>query len=73
MSDYSMNNPAFDAILNTERVINSLKPMDTQPKDLGGLVSRRTPNVEESREQGIEKIARYVKKLRDLRKQSKLT
>ena len=66
-----MNNPAFDVILNTERIISSLKPMTTEPENLKGLLSRTTPSVEESKEQGIKKIAGYVKRLRDLRQKRK--
>tara|TARA_B100001250_G_C19764806_1_gene774218 strand:- start:581 stop:805 length:225 start_codon:yes stop_codon:yes gene_type:complete len=64
---YNPNNPAFDACLSTEAIINRMKPQQKEPKSTKGMLSKRTPTVRDSMKDGRERIAKYVKALRDIR------
>ena len=71
MSDYNPNNPAFDAMLSIESILQKMKPKKTESESTKGLLSKRNPNVRESMQDGRMQIAKYVKILRDIREQNK--
>ena len=73
MSDYNPTNPAFDAMLSVENIIQNMKPQKTESEATKGVLSRRTPTVKESMQDGRMQIAKYVKILRDIREQNKTT
>ena len=71
MSRYSPTNPAADAILNLEAVMNRLKPMKIESKATKGLVSRMTPTAPEAKDDAMSRVAEYVKLIRELRDKNK--
>tara|TARA_R100000234_G_C4912730_1_gene140625 strand:- start:296 stop:517 length:222 start_codon:yes stop_codon:yes gene_type:complete len=71
MSDYNPTNPAFDALLNIENVLKNMKPKELETESTKGMLSRRTPTVEEAKKDGRMQIAKYVKILRDIRQENK--
>lgn len=73
MSDYNPTNPAFDVMLSVENIIKNMKPQKMESEATKGMLSRRTPTVKESMQDGRMQIAKYVKILRDMREQNKIT
>jgi hypothetical protein len=73
MSDYNPTNPAFDIMLSVDNMIKSMKPEKTESESTKGMLSRRTPTMKESNQDGKMQIAKYVKILRDIREQNKIT
>jgi len=68
---YNPNNPAFDACLSIEAIINRMKPQQKEPKSTKGMLTKRTPTVRDSMKDGRERIAKYCKALRDIREEDK--
>lgn len=71
MSRYSPTNPAVDAVLNLEAVMNRQKPMKIESKATKGLVSRMTPTAPEAKDDAMSRVAEYVKLIRELRDKNK--
>ena len=71
MSRYSPTNPAADAILNLEAVMNRQNPMKIESKATNGLVSRMTPTAPEAKDDAMSRVAEYVKLIRELRDKNK--
>ena len=71
MSRYNPTNPAADAILNLEAVMNRQKPMKMESKATRGLASRMTPTAPEAKDDAMSRVAEYVKLIRELRDKNK--
>jgi hypothetical protein len=71
MSRYSPTNPAVDACLNLEAIINRQKPKELESKSTRGLVSKQTPTATEAKEDVMDRVASYVQAIRDVRKKYK--
>ena len=71
MSRYSPTNPAVDACLNLEAIINRQKPKELESKSTRGLVSKQTPTATEAKEDVMDRVASYVQASRDVRKKYK--
>ena len=71
MSRYSPTNPAVDACLNLEAIINRQKPKELDSKSTRGLVSKQTPTATEAKEDVMDRVASYVQAIRDVRKKYK--
>ena len=71
MSRYNQTNPAVDAVLNLEAVMNRQKPMKIESKATKGLVSRMTPTAPEAKDDAMSRVAEYVKLIRELRDKNK--
>ena len=67
MSDYNPTNPAFDAILSTEMILQNMQPKKLESDSTRGLVSKRKQTVSEAMTDGRLRIAKYVKTIRDIR------
>ena len=67
MSRYSPTNPAVDACLNLEAIINRQKPKELDPKSTRGLVSKQTPTATEAKEDVMDRVASYVQAIRRIR------
>ena len=67
MSRYSPTNPAVDACLNLEAIINRQKPKELDSKSTRGLVSKQTPTATEAKEDGMDRVASYVQAIRRIR------
>ena len=67
MSRYSPTNPAVDAVLNLEAVMNRQKPMKIESKATKGLVSRMTPTAPEAKDDAMSRVVEYVKLIRNIR------
>ena len=52
MSDYNPNNPAFDVMLSVENIMKNMKPKKMESEATKGMLSRRTPTVKESMQDG---------------------
>ena len=61
MSDYNPTNPAFDAILSTEMILQNMQPKKLESDSTKGLVSKRKQTVSEAMTDGRQRIAKYVK------------
>jgi len=71
MSRYSPTNPAVDACLNLEAIINRQKPMELESKATRGLVSKQTPTAPEAKEDVMDRVASYVQAIRSIREKYK--
>ena len=67
MSRYSPTNPAVDACLNLEAIINRQKPKVLDSKSTRGLVSKQTPTATEAKEDVMDRVASYVQAIRRIR------
>ena len=67
MSRYSPTNPAVDACLNLEAIINRQKPKELDSKSTRGLVSKQTPTSTEAKEDVMDRVASYVQAIRRIR------
>jgi hypothetical protein len=67
MSRYSPTNPAVDACLNLEAIINRQKPKELDSKSTRGLVSKQTPTATEAKEDVMDRVASYVQAIRRIR------
>ena len=71
MSRYSPTNPAVDACLNLEAIINRQKPMELESKATRGLVSKQTPTAPEAKQDVMDRVASYVQAIRSIREKYK--
>ena len=71
MSRYSPTNPAVDACLNLEAIMNRQKQVKLESKATKGLVSRKVPTPSEAKDDAMSRVVEYVKLIRDVRKQNK--
>tara|TARA_E500000318_G_C3477877_1_gene179234 strand:- start:530 stop:754 length:225 start_codon:yes stop_codon:yes gene_type:complete len=71
MSDYNPTNPAFDAILSTEMILQNMQPKKLESDATKGLVSKRKQTVSDAMADGRQRIAKYVKTIRDIREKNK--
>ena len=71
MSRYSPTNPAVDACLNLEAIINRQKPKELESKSTRGLVSKQTPTATEAKEDVMDRVASYVQAIRAIREKFK--
>ena len=67
MRRYSPTNPAVDACLNLEAIINRQKPKELDSKSTRGLVSKQTPTATEAKEDVMDRVASYVQAIRRIR------
>ena len=67
MSRYSPTNPAVDACLNLEAIINRQKPKELDSKSTRGLVCKQTPTATEAKEDVMDRVASYVQAIRRIR------
>ena len=68
---YNPTNPAFDAILSTETIIQNMRPKSLEAEGTKGLVSKRNQTVKAAMTDGRQRIAKYVKTIRDIREKNK--
>ena len=68
--NYNPSNPAFDAVVGIESVINKMKPKQLESKATRGMLSKRIPSVKDTMQEGSESIAEYVKIVRDIMKEN---
>ena len=71
MSDYNPTNPAFDAILSTEMILQNMQPKKLESDATKRLVSKRKQTVSDAMADGRQRIAKYVKTIRDIREKNK--
>mgnify|MGYP003118483708 CR=1 FL=1 len=71
MSRYSPTNPAVDACLNLEAIINRQKPIELESKSTKGFFKKQTPTPSEAKEDVMDRVASYVKAIRVIREKYK--